>query len=129
MSLPPPSYTTEDRPQHNTQSPSVTRRKSSKEKEKEREAAGLGESNAEPLLRRKSRRLSSHAADAPKFPQEIINRIARQSIRSSRHIDAELLKQIAKDGGLPEDLEVDSLPKFKVITGSEATKVYEKTLR
>lgn len=129
MSSPPPSYTTEDQPQQNPQLPSVTRRKSSKEKEKEREAAGLGESSAEPLLRRKSRRHSSHAADAPKFPQEIIDRIARQSVRSSRHIDADLLKQIAKDGGLPKDIELDGLPKFKVITGTEATKVYEKTLR
>ncbi|KAE9388602.1 hypothetical protein BT96DRAFT_429576 [Gymnopus androsaceus JB14] len=122
----PPSYTTEDRPKQDSEPASVTRRKSTKEKEKEREASG--DSSAE-LSRRRSRRHSSHAAEAPLLPPEIIERIARQSVRSSKHINADLLKQIAKEGGLPKDLEQDGLPKFKVITGSEATKVYEKTLR
>lgn len=104
----PPSYTTEIQPT------SIKRRKS-----------GSSDSSARP----RSRRHSSHASDALKLPQEIINRIARQSVCSSRHIDADLLKLIAEKGGLPKDLDQEGLPKFKVITGSEATKVYEKTLR
>ncbi|KAJ4470861.1 hypothetical protein J3R30DRAFT_1131387 [Lentinula aciculospora] len=127
----PPSYTTEDQSLQNPQDPqasSVKRRKSSKEKDR-----GVGDfdtrSETASVSRRKSRRHSSHSVDAPKLTQEIIQRIARQSVRSSRHINADLLKQIAKQGGLPKDLTQEGLPKFKVITGSEATKVYEKTLR
>ncbi|KAJ3794231.1 hypothetical protein GGU11DRAFT_331505 [Lentinula aff. detonsa] len=127
----PPSYTTED--QHaqdvqNTQA-SVKRRNSGKEKAKEVGVDSDTRSDTSSVSRRRSRRHSSHSADAPKLTQEIIDRIARQSIRSSRHINADLLKQIARQGGLPKDLAQEGLPKFKVITGSEATKVYEKTLR
>jgi hypothetical protein len=118
-SAPPPSYTTEDRPVQDIQSSSgsLTRRRSSKEKAKD---------DSSSVSRRRSRRHSSHD---PKLSQEIIERIARQSVRSSRHINADLLKQIAKEGGLPKHIEHQGLPKFKVITGSEANRVYRKTLQ
>ncbi|KAJ4467324.1 hypothetical protein C8R41DRAFT_51989 [Lentinula lateritia] len=129
----PPSYTSEDQTlQHDVrdvQASSVQRRKSSKEKAREVSGDPDIKSETSSISRRRSRRHSSHSVDAPRLSQEIIERIARQSVRSSRHINADLLKQIAKQGGLPKDLDQEGLPKFKVITGSEATRVYEKTLR
>ncbi|KAF9071947.1 hypothetical protein BDP27DRAFT_446227 [Rhodocollybia butyracea] len=112
----PPSYMTEDQP---VQDVPLRRRNSGKEKARE-------DSSAASATRRRSRR---HSTVVPKLSLEIIERIARQSVRSSRYINVELLKQIAKQGGLPKDLEQQGLPKFKVITGSEATRVYEKALR
>ncbi|KAJ4471733.1 hypothetical protein C8J55DRAFT_151924 [Lentinula edodes] len=129
----PPSYTSEDQTfQHDVQdvqASSVQRRKSSKEKAREISGDPDTKSETSSISRRRSRRHSSHSVDAPRLSQEIIERIARQSVRSSRHINADLLKKIAKQGGLPKDLDQEGLPKFKVITGSEATRVYEKTLR
>ncbi|KAJ3771059.1 hypothetical protein FB446DRAFT_805267 [Lentinula raphanica] len=129
----PPSYTTEDQHVQDVQgahpSSSVKRRKSGKEKTKEVDVDSDTRPDTASVSRRRSRRHSSHSADAPKLTQELIERIARQSVRSSRYINADLLKQLAKQGGLPKDLAQEGLPKFKVITGSEATKVYEKTLR
>ncbi|KAF5384024.1 hypothetical protein D9757_006941 [Collybiopsis confluens] len=132
----PPSYTTEDqRLDDNPSTNTVTRRRRSV-RENERKQAGEGgdddnsssRSETSSVSRRRSRRHSTHSHD-PRLPPEIIERIARQSVRSSRHINAELLKQIAKQGGLPQHMKQEGLPKFKVITGSEATRVYEKTLR
>ncbi|KIK71501.1 hypothetical protein GYMLUDRAFT_338606 [Collybiopsis luxurians FD-317 M1] len=110
----PPSYTTEDQLVKDDKQPRVTRRKSTREKEKTREGPGD---------------LGSSRSDPSSVSRQVIERIARQSIRSSKHINAELLRQIARAGGLPKDVEREDLPKFKVITGSEATRVYEKTLR
>ncbi|KAK7051650.1 hypothetical protein VNI00_004629 [Paramarasmius palmivorus] len=59
---------------------------------------------------------------------EDIERLRQDRVRHSRVGTTELLKELARNG-VPQDLDTEGLPKFRVITGTEARSIFNDVLR